>query len=388
MKILYFDTFSGISGDMILGSLISAGMKIEDLREELSKIHLDNFEISIKEIVRSAISAVKFNVQITREGQVHRNLMDITEIINNSDLSNEVRCKSIKIFNNIALAESKVHNIELEKVHFHEVGAVDSIVDIIGTAICLEKLKINKIYSTPLRVGSGGFVKTRHGNLPVPAPATSELLKNYPITITDLPYELTTPTGAAIITSLSDGVIKDSEFRIEQIGYGAGDLEIPNLPNLLRVFIGNTFSDFIKDDVLIVETNIDDMNPQVYPFIIERVIEKGAYDAHLIPIIMKKGRPGILLSIITPKEYYKDILELLYSHTTTLGVRVQNIKREKLPRKIQEFDTSFGKINAKVIEFNGSKKIIPEYEDCKRIAIQNNISILEVQKKLEAEINR
>jgi uncharacterized protein (TIGR00299 family) protein len=302
-------------------------------------------------------------------------------------LSDYVKNNSIKVFNNIALAESRVHNISIEKVHFHEVGAIDSIVDIIGSVICIEKFKIEKIYSTPMRVGSGGFVKTCHGNIPLPAPATAELLKNYPTVITDSPFELTTPTGAAIVTTLSSGVIEGNEIKIEKIGYGAGDLEIPDLPNLLRIFIGEASTEFLKDDVLIIETNIDDMNPQLYPFIIEQAILKGAYDAHLVPIIMKKGRPGVLLSIITPKEYYNAIIDLIYTHTTSIGARIQNIKREKLPRTVKEFDTSFGKIKAKVIEFKGSQRIIPEFEDCKKIALEKNLSLLEIQERIKKELN-
>jgi hypothetical protein len=388
MKICYFDTFSGISGDMILGSFISAGLPLDELGNELKKLHLNNFNISASEIKRNSISAVKFDVDIPVYEHTHRNIQDITKIIESSDLSEYVKASSIKIFNNIALAESRVHNIPIDRVHFHEVGAIDSIVDIIGTVICLESFKIDKIYSSPIRVGSGGFVKTQHGNLPIPAPATSELLKNYPTVISDLPYELTTPTGAAIITTLSSGIMEGNEIRIEKIGYGAGSMEIPDLPNLLRVFIGDTFSEFIRDEVLIIETNIDDMNPQFYPFVIEQVIAKGAYDAHLVPIIMKKGRPGILLSIITPKEFYNDVLEVVYSHTTTIGSRVQSIKREKLPREIKEFDTSLGKINAKIIDFRGSKRIVPEFEDCKKIALENNLSIIDVQKRIENELNK
>jgi pyridinium-3,5-bisthiocarboxylic acid mononucleotide nickel chelatase len=387
LRILYFDTFSGISGDMILGAFVNAGFPFEELRQELKKIALSGFDLEVGEIKRNSISANKINVVITKEEHVHRNIRDITEIIDASDLSDFVKSNAKKVFNNIALAESRVHNIPLEQVHFHEVGAIDSIVDIIGSVLCIEKFKIDKIYSTPLRVGSGVFVKTRHGNIPLPAPATAELLKNYPSVITDSPYELTTPTGAAIVTTLSNGIMEGNEFKIERIGYGAGDLEIPNLPNLLRIFIGETCSDFVKDDIFVIETTIDDMNPQLYPFIIEKLLEKGANDAHLVPIIMKKGRPGIILSVITPKESYNEILNVIYSQTTTIGARVQNIKREKLPRVIKEFDTSFGKVKAKVIEFQGNNKISPEFEECKRIALEKNLPLLEVQEKIKKELN-
>jgi pyridinium-3,5-bisthiocarboxylic acid mononucleotide nickel chelatase len=388
MRILYFDTFSGISGDMTLGAFINAGMKIEELREELKKIPLEGYEITAKEIKRNAISATKFDVEITKHEHIHRHIGDIYNIIDNSGLNAQVKEKSKKIFSNIALAEAKVHNMPLEKVHFHEVGAVDSIIDIIGSAICIDKFKIDKIYSSPIKVGSGGFVKTQHGNLPLPAPATAELIKNYPVTIAALPYELTTPTGAAIITTLSSGIMKANNFKVEKTGYGAGGLEIPELPNLLRIFIGEAFEEYEQDEILLMETNIDDMNPQFYPIIMDEVFSKGALDAFLTPIIMKKGRPGILLSVIAPKEQYESIIEVIYTHSTSIGIRTQSIKREKLKREVKEFDTSMGKIKAKVIYFKDKKRIAPEFEDIKKLAIEKNISILEIQKMMENELNR
>jgi uncharacterized protein (TIGR00299 family) protein len=387
MKILYIDTFSGISGDMVLGAFVNSGLDLDLLKNELLKVPIDNYEISAREIKRNSISATKIDVNILRHEHVHRNILDINKIIDDSLLNDKIKDDAKDVFRKIAAAESKVHNVPVEKVHFHEVGAIDSIVDIIGAAICIDLMKIEKIYSTPIRVGSGAFVTTQHGQIPIPAPATAEILKNYPTAIVDLPYELTTPTGAAIVSTLSGGLMAGHEFNIESIGYGAGGLEIPNLPNLLRIFIGHSFAEFVKDDVVMIETNIDDLNPQIYPYLIEKILELGANDAYITPVIMKKGRPGILLSVISPKELSAKILEFLYMNTTTLGCRLQDVKREKLKRSYEEIDTSFGKVKCKVSEFNGKKRIFPEFEECKRIATEKNIPLIDVQRDLVNELN-
>ncbi|HQJ75401.1 MAG TPA: nickel pincer cofactor biosynthesis protein LarC [Bacteroidota bacterium] len=388
MKILYFDTFSGISGDMILGAFINAGLSVDTLKEELKKVPISNYEIVTKELKRNSISATKVDVNILKHEHVHRNIQDINKIIDESDLNENIKNNSKKIFYKIAVAEAKVHNTEIEKVHFHEVGAIDSIVDIIGAAICIDLLKIEKIFSTPIKVGSGGFVKTQHGQIPIPAPATSEILIGYPSTIENIPYELTTPTGAAIVTTLSSGMMTGNEFNIERIGYGAGGIEIPNTPNLLRIFIGHSYSEFVNDDVILIETNIDDMNPQIYPFVIERVIQLGANDAYITPVIMKKGRPGILLSILAPKELSTKILEFIYLNTTTIGIRMLPVKREILKREEKEFETSLGKIKCKIVYLNDSNKIYPEFEDCKKISLEKNIPLIDVQRIVFSELNK
>lgn len=388
MKILYFDTFSGISGDMILGAFINAGLSLDTLKEELKKVPISNYEIVTKEIKRNSISATKVDVNILKHEHVHRNIQDINKIIDESNLNENIKNNSKKIFHKIAVAEAKVHNTEIEKVHFHEVGAIDSIVDIIGAAICIDLLKIEKIFSTPIKVGSGSFVKTQHGQIPIPAPATSEILIGYPTTIENIPYELTTPTGAAIVTTLSSGMMTGNEFNIERIGYGAGGIEIPNTPNLLRIFIGYSYSEFVNDDVILIETNIDDMNPQIYPFVLESVIQLGANDAYITPVIMKKGRPGILLSILAPKELSTKILEFVYLNTTTIGIRMLPVKREILKRKEVEVETSLGKIKCKTVYLNDSKKIYPEFEECKKLSLEKNIPLIDVQRILFSELNK
>jgi uncharacterized protein (TIGR00299 family) protein len=362
-------------------------MNLDILKNELLKIPLKNFDIQTSTIKRNSISATKFDVIIPHHEHVHRNLSDVYKIIDSSTLNDKIKSDSKKIFYNIAVAEAKVHNVDVEKVHFHEVGAIDSIIDIIGTAICIDYFKIEKVISSPLRIGSNAFTKTQHGEIPIPAPATAEILKNYPTKIVDLPYELTTPTGAAIVATLSKGTLLH-EMVIENIGYGAGSLEIPKLPNLLRIFIGETYNQYNQEEVSIIETNIDDMNPQVYPRIIEKVLALGAHDAFITQVIMKKGRPGILLTVIVPNEKIDSIIEYIYANTTTIGLRMYAVQRKILHRESCEKDTTLGKIKCKSVVFNGVTKTFPEYEDCQIIAEKHNISIIEVQNILVNELNK
>jgi uncharacterized protein (TIGR00299 family) protein len=261
-------------------------------------------------------------------------------------------------------------------------------VDIVGVAICLEKFGVEKVYSSPVRTGSGGFVNTQHGTMPIPTPATVELLKDYPTVLTDIPYELTTPTGAAIISTLSSGVLAADQIKIERIGYGAGSKEFERTPNLLRILIGELEPVYDQDQVVNVETNIDDMSPELYPFVIEQLLAHGANDAYLIPIIMKKGRPGILLSVLAPTTHLDDILKIIYSQTSTIGVRIQEVKRRKLPRREREVETSFGKVKVKAVAFEGAERLVPEFEECKRIALEKSIPLIEVYRLLETELRQ
>lgn len=418
MRIAFFDTFSGISGDMVLGAFINAGLPLDALKQELLKLPLRGYEIVERKIVRSMITATKIDVllhgedvdsdvrthshshrhhhshehehEYVREDHHHdeqRSYAEIVSLIGQSELKQSVKKMSEKIFRVIARAEAKIHDVPVDGVHFHEVGAVDSIVDIVGIALCIDKMGIEKIYSTPIRTGSGGFVKTQHGMMPIPTPATMEILKNYPTVLTDIPHELTTPTGAGFIAALSNGVLPLShEIQIESIGYGVGGMEIPHVPNLLRVMIGELIPSFEQDELLSIETNIDDMNPEVYPYLIEKLFGAGAHDVYLIPIIMKKGRPGILLSCMCAKSAEREILQIMYSETTTLGVRVQPIARRKLPREIRTVQTSFGPIAMKVVVHDGEERFVPEFEECKRIAQNFSLPLIEVYRRIEKEI--
>jgi uncharacterized protein (TIGR00299 family) protein len=387
MKIAYFDTISGISGDMTLGAFVSAGVSIDELISELRKLKLTGFELSVQHITRNGILAAKVDVVISEQPHYHRHLKDIEKLIDDSDLSANVKERAKKIFHEVAVAEAKVHNTTIEKVHFHEVGAIDSLVDIVGASICLEKLGIEAVYSSPMKVGNGGLVKTQHGMLPIPTPATMEILKGYPVVLTDVPFELTTPTGAAIVKALSQGVLAVEKLKISAIGYGAGGREIEQIPNLLRVFIGEMEPQYLSDEIVSIETNIDDMNPEIFPYVIEKLLAAGAHDAFLIPIVMKKGRPGILLSVLVERAKIERILEIVYRETTTLGVRIQPVERKKLPRAQKQMNTSFGIVSVKAITVEGKEQLRVEFEECKRIASEKNIPLKEVYQILERELN-
>ena len=387
MKIAYFDTFSGISGDMTLGACVSAGVPVDDLRRELTKLDLAGYEIEARHLVRNGMTAVKIDVVISDQPHYHRHLQDILDLIEASGLTARVKKDAQKIFHEIGVAEAKVHNTTLDKVHFHEVGAIDSLVDIVGAAICLEKLGVGAVYSSPVRLGSGGTVKTQHGVMPIPTPATVEILKGYPMVLTEIPEELTTPTGAGFIKALSSGVLSLERLRIEAIGYGAGTKEIPQIPNLLRVMVGELEPGYDHDELVTVETNIDDMNPEIFPFVIERLLSSGAHDAFLIPVLMKKGRPGTLLSVLTDRKNLESVLSIVFRETTTLGVRITPTERRKVKRDVRTVETSFGPTRVKVIVFDGTERIAPEFEECKRIALERNLPLKDVYNTLERELH-
>jgi uncharacterized protein (TIGR00299 family) protein len=373
MKIAYFDCFSGASGDMILGSLIDAGFSQEKLNEELKKLSVDNYEVDSKKVLRSAITGTKFDVTIqedTRNDEHHkrRTLKDISRLINESSLSESVKRDSIRIFENLANAEAKVHNTLPEDVHFHEVGAVDSIVDIVGVVIAIDGLKIENIYFSPIRTGTG-FVKCHHGQFPVPAPATIEILKGHHVTGTNIQRELTTPTGAAILTTLGVNVEMCPEIILQQVGYGAGSHEIPQIPNLLRVMIGETTTVGEQDEVWMVETNIDDMPGEHFGYLLEKILDAGALDGFLTPVQMKKSRPGTLISILVDDEYLSKVERIIFEQSTTFGIRKYKVNRKKLNRKFVDVKTEYGMIKVKIGVLNGCiKNITPEYEDCRKIA--------------------
>lgn len=388
MRIVYFDTIAGISGDMALGAFVSAGVPLDELIAEIQKLHLRGVELEARHIERSGITAVKLDVVVSEQRKHHRHIQDILEIIEHSSLSNRVKERATRIFKELAQAEAKIHNTTVDRIHFHEVGALDAIVDIVGTAICLELVDAERVYSSPVKLGSGGFVETEHGKMPIPTPATVELLKDYPTVLTDIPFELTTPTGAAIIKALSSGVLTMERLNVEAIGYGAGSRELPGIPNLLRVLVGQLAAEYEEDEMVIVETNIDDMNPEIYPYVIERLLASGAHDAYLVPILMKKGRPGILLSALTQRASLDAVLAVIFRETTTLGVRIQHVERKKLPRSRRQVETSLGIVNVKAISLDGTEKLVPEYEECKRLAREKGLSLLEVYRALEKELSR
>jgi len=380
MKIAYFDCFSGASGDMILGALIDAGCSQKKLNEELNKLSLGNYESDAKKVIRSAITGTKFDVLI-KEGAINdehhrkRTLKDISGLISESSLSKSVKRDSIRIFENLANAEAKVHNTLPEEVHFHEVGAIDSIVDIVGAVIAFHDLKIENIYFSPIRTGTG-FVKCQHGQFPIPAPATVELLKGYHVIGTNIQHELTTPTGAAILTTLGVNVEMCPEITLLQIGYGAGSHEIPQIPNLLRVMIGETITVSEQDEVWMVETNIDDMPGEHFGYLLEKILDVGALDGYITPVQMKKSRPGILISIIVDDMHLSKVEKIMFEQSTTFGIRKYRASRKKLHRKLVDVETEFGTIKVKIGMLNGSiKNITPEHDDCRKIAEERGIPL-------------
>lgn len=383
MKIAYFDCFSGISGDMTVGALLDAGLKIETLEKELKKLSLSGYQLEVKKVVKKGISATQFKVKIKEEG-VERRFKDILTILEKSKLDEEIKKDTKKIFFNIAQAESKIHQKDIDKIHFHEIGGLDSIVDITSAVIGIKTLGIEEIHSSALPVGKG-FVKCAHGVIPVPAPATLELLKNIPTYSGGIESEMITPTGAAIISTLAKSFGKQPLMKIERIGYGAGEKEF-TIPNLLRINIGEKIAkdkdfkdDYISDEAVLIETNIDDMNPEFYDYIMDKLFSQGALDVFLTPIQMKKNRPAHMLSIIVYEQNLKEILEVLFSESTTLGVRVREVKRLRLGQQNFMVETKYGKIKVKVGMFKGEiKNIAPEYEDCKKMAKQHQVPLKEV----------
>lgn len=414
MRIAYLDTFSGIAGDMVLGAFVSSGLDPEKIRDEIAKLKLGNVELKIGKVVRSGITATKVDVVVSGEiervhdlgGDIHkhhhehphedehhshthgRSYLEIKHLIESSSLSENVKRKSGDIFKRIAEAEAKIHDTTLDKIHFHEVGAVDSIVDIVGTAICLELSGIEAIYTSPVRVGSNGYVDAQHGVLPVPAPATLEILKGYPTVFNDVPHELTTPTGAAIVAALSKGVLKDTPISVEKIGYGAGTRDLGRLPNLLRIVIGDIGSSTEEDHVVLVETNMDDINPQLIPYVIEKLMEAGATDAFVTPVIMKKGRPGFLLTVLTSESLLDTVSSVIFAQSTTLGLRIQTIRRAKAHRELKTAITSLGEVKVKESIIDGRTRISAEFEECKRIAEEKGLPLADVMRRLNAELNR
>ncbi|MEW5924401.1 MAG: nickel pincer cofactor biosynthesis protein LarC [Candidatus Zixiibacteriota bacterium] len=377
MKAVYFDCFAGISGDMTLGALVDAGLDIEKLKAELIKLNLKGYSIGAEKVVKNGITGTKINIEI-EEQNAHRHLKHINEIIDNSSLDDDIKQTGKKIFFRLAEAEAKIHNTIIEKIHFHEVGAIDAIIDIVGAVIGIKLLGIKKVYASRIHVGRG-FVECRHGKIPLPAPATAELLKGVPVYSTGIEGELTTPTGAAIITTLAESFGNMPVMNIRQIGYGAGTSD-REIPNMLRVMIGEVVeSDYETDTVTIVETNIDDMNPEFYEYVSEKLLKLGALDVYTSPIYMKKSRPATLLSVIVDNDKIDNILSVIFSETTTIGVRMHHAERMKLHREIVTASTKYGDVRVKISKYKDQvKNIAPEYDDCKKIAAEKNIPLKDI----------
>ena len=390
MKVAYFDCFAGASGDMILGSLLDAGLEPARLKDEIAKLRLSHYEIDVRKVSKRGIGGSQALVLIDEDHHHHhhRHLHDIEEIIEGSSLDDGVKKQSLAVFGRLAKAEAHVHQTRVENIHFHEVGAMDSIIDVVGSVAGLAALGIERVFCSALHVGSG-TVECAHGTLPVPAPATAELIKGKPIYSTGVSGELLTPTGAAILTTLAEGFGPMPPMTVERIGYGAGSSE-PAIPNLLRLMVGEAaeeFGDYHFERIAVAETNIDDMNPQMYDYLIERMLKMGALDVFLVPAQMKKNRPGTLLTVVCPQDLVPVFADFLMKETTTIGLRWRIDNRLKADREIREFETTFGAVKFKVAGVGGRIiNVSPEYDDCRRVARERNVPLKEVMEAARAAV--
>jgi len=377
MRTAYFDCFSGASGDMILGALIDAGLSPRRLREALKRLRIPTVHLKVKKVLKRGISGTRVSVEGGDGKKSHRNLTELLRIVKRSRMETEVKEKSEEIFKRIASAEAKIHGIPTAEVHFHELGGLDSIVDIVGSVWGIRELEIEKIYVSKVNVG-GGFVKCEHGILPVPAPAALSLMEGKPIYSSGVDRELLTPTGAAILSTLGSEFGSMPRIRVERIGYGAGRDDLPH-PNLLRLLVGTSESVSRKETVAVVETNIDDMNPQFYDYVIEKLLAMEVLEVFVTPVLMKKNRPGHLLTVICPSAKLPSVAKFLFQETTTLGLRWHEEEREKTDRDIQPLQTKYGRIRFKWARWEGSVvNLSPEYEDCKRLALERGVPLKEV----------
>ena len=409
MRAVYFDCFAGVSGDMIIGAQLDLGVDLQSLKEQLSSFDLGGYEIKSSRVERSGIAATKFDVEVDETVQPARTLADIRAIIAGSRVSGNVKSRATRVFERLAVTEALVHGTSPDKVHFHEVGAVDSIIDIAGALIGFELLGVERYCCSQLRVGHG-LVETAHGLLPVPAPATAELLRNVPVYSGELEGEFVTPTGAAILTTMCETYGPMPRITVAQVGYGAGSRDPKGFPNVLRLMIGEIEEQdqrrLPEDDkmpesgtktrtkvcatpdetIVVVETNIDDMNPQVYGFVMDRAFALGALDVFITPTQMKKNRPGVLITVLCGRDTVDSVIDMLLVESTTLGIRYYEAKRRILERVVEMVETEYGPVRLKVARDGGrTLHFQPEYEDCARAALQANVPLLDVQAAATAE---
>jgi uncharacterized protein (TIGR00299 family) protein len=381
MKIAYFDCFSGVSGDMCLGALVDAGMPLTEIEQGLRKLPVSGYTLSARKAKRAHLSCTKVDVELTGKGEARgageRKWKDIERIIKRSSLSDSISHRGMDIFERLFKAEAKVHGEQFRSVHLHELGAIDCLVDVFGTLIGLEFFGVEAVYSSPVNLG-GGQVNTSHGILPVPAPATIEMLRGVPVYSSGVPFELTTPTGAAILRSLARGFGEMPFFVSEGTGTGAGSRDFKDRPNVLRLFIGDVCGETSHDTVTAIETNIDDMNPQVYGYLVDLLFSRGALDVSLTQTVMKKMRPGVKLSVLCNEAVRNDLIHTILRETTSIGVRYYETSRVKMERYSGQVKTKHGKVGIKVSSLGDIRKFSPEYEDCKTIAKKSGLPLLQV----------
>ncbi|MBI5809755.1 MAG: nickel pincer cofactor biosynthesis protein LarC [Deltaproteobacteria bacterium] len=391
MKILYIDAPMGISGDMFLGAMIDMGVPFKAILRELKKLNVGNITIDVRKEVRHSIIGTAFRVRL-KEARHHRTFREIRAIIKKSGLSPAVKGLSIRIFGIIAEAEGKVHGISADKVHFHEVGAMDSIIDIVGASTAFTSLSVDRVVTGPIPLG-GGWTDTMHGRLPIPAPATLEILKGVPVASSNVPFELTTPTGAAIVKAITDEFGPIPDMAVQEAGYGAGKKDFKEAANVLRVIIGKAEAPHAAaaaaERLCIMETNIDDMNPQIAGYLMERLLKAGALDAFFTPVQMKKSRPGVLLTVLTSEEKKKNLLDIILDESTSIGVRTYPVERHCLERRMENVKTGYGVLRVKVSLREGLVvNVQPEYEDCRTIAGKKKIPLKMVMDAAKAALLR
>lgn len=374
MTVGYFDCFSGVAGDMILGAFVDSGMPFSHLEKELKKLKAGGYKLVLRNNSHGSIGGANLHVEIS-EDKGYDTYSNLKKRIETSSLSKNVKKVSLEILSLLADAEAKVHRKTKKDVHFHEVGCVDSLVDVVGAAVGFEYFGFDEIYASPLPL-SRGYVKCAHGILPVPAPATMELLKGLPVEPALVKEEIITPTGVAILKTLCSGFGSSPLRRIDKVGYGFGDKEIHGIVNAVRLMIGEGYP------LTVIEANIDDMNPEFYPAVIEKLLSEGAVDAGIVPIVMKKGRPGIILHILCEERDRKKIIETVLKETTTFGVRYFPVERETAEREIKKVKTKYGPVQVKIAKYRGqTTTIAPEYSDCHKIASAKNVPIKEVYRQ-------
>jgi uncharacterized protein (TIGR00299 family) protein len=380
MKLAYFDCFSGISGDMTLGALVDAGCSADLLRGELKSLQVPGWTLTTEKVWKNGMAATHVRVR-TEERQKHRSLTTILEILNNSNLVPPVRERASRIFQKLGEAEAHVHDAPLEKVHFHEVGAVDAIVDIVGSCIGFHALGIERFACSPLNVG-GGTAKMAHGVLPVPAPATARLLQGAPTFSNGVQRELVTPTGAAIVATLCLSFGPQPPMTVSAIGYGAGTADLEGQPNVVRIMIGESpdkTSSANDQEISIIEANLDDMNPQIYGYVLEKALSAGALDVYTTALQMKKNRPGTLLTVLCRPEDTDTLMSLIFAETTTFGIRSHREQRRALPREWVNVSTTYGSVRIKLSRSNGHiLHVTPEYDDCRKLAVEKQVPLQQV----------
>ncbi len=398
MKIAYFDCFSGISGDMILGALLDAGLPLEYLNREIAKLGVQDVAIEREATARHAIAATRAKVCVAgapladaehhldlsgepTHDHPHAHLKDITNRIADSRLDDVVKERSIRVFERLCAAEAEVHNAAPAEVALHEVGALDALIDVVGAVAGLQLLEVEEVCASPLRFGTG-FVRCAHGCYPVPVPGVLALCRDVPTEQTDIRAELVTPTGAAIITTLASSFGPQPPFCQQAVGYGAGRRDLEAIPNLLRLRLGERVP--ASERVLLIEANIDDMNPEVYGYLFDRLLAQGAYDVYATPVLMKKGRPGNVLSVLAPAGRLDELAAIVLQETTTIGLRYYGVERRVLERQIRAVATPYGEVNVKFSYLDGRRRTAPEYEDCARLAQQHQVPLLAVYEAARA----